>query len=135
MPIRPENKDRYPDNWQTIRRSILERSLSRCERCGVENYAEGWRDPNGLFVECLDESVGLDYHLQKDAFAGKKPFRVVLTIAHLDHCPENNDPDNLKALCQRCHNRHDIAERVGVEKNGCGNKSARSKCSRKSETG
>ena len=34
---------------------------------------------------------------------GMKVSRVVLTIAHLDHQPENNDPGNLRALCQRCH--------------------------------
>jgi 5-methylcytosine-specific restriction endonuclease McrA len=28
---------------------------------------------------------------------------VVLTVAHLDHTPENVDPANLKAWCQRCH--------------------------------
>lgn len=32
-----------------------------------------------------------------------KVSRIVLTIAHLDHAPENNDPTNLRALCQRCH--------------------------------
>ena len=29
--------------------------------------------------------------------------RVVLTIAHLDHDPTHNEPDNLRAWCQRCH--------------------------------
>lgn len=33
--------------------------------------------------------------------------KVVLTIAHLDHTPENCDLDNLKALCQKCHLRYD----------------------------
>jgi 5-methylcytosine-specific restriction endonuclease McrA len=32
---------------------------------------------------------------------------VVLTIAHLDQQPENNDHANLRALCQRCHLRFD----------------------------
>jgi len=32
---------------------------------------------------------------------------VILTIAHLDHTPENCDLDNLKALCQRCHLTYD----------------------------
>ena len=31
----------------------------------------------------------------------------MLTIAHLDHTPENCDPDNLKAWCQRCHLNYD----------------------------
>lgn len=36
MPIRPENKSRYPANWQEIRASILKRANNRCEFCGVE---------------------------------------------------------------------------------------------------
>jgi hypothetical protein len=33
---------------------------------------------------------------------------VVLTVAHLDHQPENCADDNLKAMCQRCHLRYDV---------------------------
>lgn len=37
--------------------------------------------------------------------------RIVLTIAHLDHVPENcgriGDRANLRAWCQRCHLRYD----------------------------
>ena len=33
--------------------------------------------------------------------------RVVLTVAHLDHVPENCAPENLKAMCQRCHLTYD----------------------------
>ena len=32
---------------------------------------------------------------------------IVLTIAHLDHVPENCDPSNLKAMCQKCHLAYD----------------------------
>lgn len=32
---------------------------------------------------------------------------IVLTIAHLDHTPENCDPANLRAMCQRCHLAYD----------------------------
>ena len=38
---------------------------------------------------------------------GQRATRIVLTIAHLDHTPENCADDNLQALCQRCHLRHD----------------------------
>jgi 5-methylcytosine-specific restriction endonuclease McrA len=31
----------------------------------------------------------------------------VLTIAHLDHTPENNEPENLRAMCQGCHLHYD----------------------------
>jgi hypothetical protein len=37
--------------------------------------------------------------------------RVVCTVAHLDHTPENCVDENLKFLCQRCHNRYDIGHR------------------------
>jgi hypothetical protein len=37
---------------------------------------------------------------------------VVLTVAHLDHTPENNTDDNLMAMCQKCHNRLDAAHRA-----------------------
>ncbi len=32
---------------------------------------------------------------------------MVLTVAHLDHTPENVADDNLRAMCQRCHLRYD----------------------------
>jgi len=35
----------------------------------------------------------------------------VLTVAHLDHTPENCEPQNLKAMCQRCHNKYDAPMR------------------------
>lgn len=40
-----------------------------------------------------------------------KPVKVVLTVAHMDHRPENCERSNLKALCQRCHNRYDAPMR------------------------
>lgn len=40
-----------------------------------------------------------------------KTVEIALTIAHLDHQPENCDPDNLRAWCQRCHNRYDAPYR------------------------
>ena len=59
MPIKPENKNRYPENWKEIRQRILKRANNRCEFCGIENYI-------------IKENGS----------------RVVLTIAHLDHTPE-----------------------------------------------
>ena len=94
MPIKPENRKRYPTNWKEIRGQILERAQNKCEFCGIDNYAI--RD-NGS--------------------------KVVLTIAHLDHVPEHCDPDNLRALCQKCHNQYDAKHRAetrrkAVERDG-----------------
>ncbi len=37
--------------------------------------------------------------------------KVVLTVAHLDHTPENCADENLRAWCQRCHNTYDLPMR------------------------
>lgn len=92
MPIRPENKSRYPRNWKQIRASILERAHNRCEFCGVGNYAMRLNPKTG------------------------KVARIVLTVAHLDHIPEHCDPDNLRALCQKCHNTYDAEHRAETRK-------------------
>lgn len=46
-----------------------------------------------------------------------KMIKVVLTIAHLNHTPEDCRPENLRALCQRCHNRYDAKHRAETRKN------------------
>lgn len=111
MPIRPENKKLYPKNWKQIRNDILKRANNKCEFCGVDNYAEGYRDKNGNFIK----SEGIQQ--EADILDGEKIIRIVLTIAHLDHNPQNNDYNNLKALCQRCHLRHDIEQHKESRKN------------------
>lgn len=93
MPIRPENRARYPKNWKSeIRPSILERAKNRCEFCGRENHTWFYNEKTGKMV------------------------KVVLTVAHLDHVPENCDPSNLRALCQKCHNQYDAAHRAETRK-------------------
>ena len=84
MPIRPENLHLYPKNWKQIREQILVRADNRCEWCGAENYQP---------------------HPKTGSY-------VVLTVMHLDHTPENCDPENLKAACQLCHNRYDAPVRA-----------------------
>jgi 5-methylcytosine-specific restriction endonuclease McrA len=100
MPIKLENKNRYPDNWLEIRERIRIRANDKCENCGVVNHS--WI--NRITREmCLSD--------EHDAI------RVVCTTAHLDHTPENCEDDNLKFLCQRCHNRYDIKHRKETRHN------------------
>lgn len=103
MPIKPENRDRYPADWPVIRAAILERAKNHCEWCGVRNHAFGYRRTNGDFIECEDAH---EAQWMEDAGLGH-PVRVVLTIAHLDHVPEHCEPENLRAWCQRCHLAYD----------------------------
>lgn len=102
MPILKENKKLYPKNWQQIRADILKRANNKCEFCGVENYRTGYRDKAGNFI--ISEGM----QQEADSLDGERIFKIVLTIAHLDHNPQNNDPENLRALCQKCHLNYDI---------------------------
>lgn len=103
MPITAANRHRYPPNWKELRAAILERAGHRCEGCGVPNYA--WRNKRTL------EWTFDQWRTDVWAMEGDKVVRIVLTTAHLDHAPENNDPSNLKSYCQLCHNRYDQAHR------------------------
>lgn len=100
MPIRPENRARYPKDWPAISRRIREdRAGGRCECRG-----ECWRLQNRT-----------DTHLERDGRCGARNgeplpsgrWHVVLTVAHLDHTPEHSDDLNLLAMCQACHLRYD----------------------------
>ncbi|NBW09817.1 MAG: hypothetical protein EBR82_17510 [Caulobacteraceae bacterium] len=81
----PIDYSKYPPNWLTeIRPRILLRANHCCEVCGVPNYTP----IGGTF---------------------QKPKKVILTIAHLDHDPENWDvqDERLQAMCQKCHLQYD----------------------------
>ena len=115
MPIKPENRHRYPRNWGLIRGCVLGRAGNRCEQCGVDNGAmisRGRGEDAGTYQtrdgQVFDALDGVCYGLRNMAlYDGAVAIRVVLTIAHLDHHPENCDLDNLRALCQRCHLAYD----------------------------
>lgn len=122
MPIKKENKDRYPENWKEIRQKILERAENKCEFCGIPNksiivYKDGKVSkvarPRDFDYEVWG-SVGKNYTAAdcKGKLHKYKNSLVVLTIAHLDQTPENCEEDNLRALCQKCHNKLDAPYRA-----------------------
>ena len=121
MPIRPENKERYPKNWPEISARIRERAGNKCEECGVPNYELGGRNEHGEWCRARpygEKLLGLEWPSPGDiAWCESVPpqrlriVRIVLTVAHLDHRPENCADENLRCWCQRCHNRYDMAER------------------------
>jgi len=91
MPIRPENRKRYPANWAEI--SVAIRKTRAAYRCECEGECD--TDHGGRCTARYNEPHPV---------TGSN---VVLTVAHLDHTPENCNDDNLKAMCQRCHLRYD----------------------------
>jgi hypothetical protein len=92
MPIRPENRGRYPSDWKEISQRIrFQRAAGRCEcegECGRGTHAGRCPNLHG------GEAYGTGS-------------TVVLTVAHLDHVPENCGDENLKAMCQGCHLHYD----------------------------
>ena len=93
MPIRPENRARYPKDWKRI-------SLE------VRMAANWMREGSPAYPDCRAHNG------EPHPVTGSK---VVLTVAHLDHVPENCGANNLKAMCQRCHNTYDMPmRRAGI---------------------
>lgn len=86
MPIRPENRARYPRDWRARSRFVrFHRARGRCEWCSAR-------------------------HGEPHPETGS---RVVLTTAHVfDRRPEAASLLNLAALCQKCHNAHDAEDRA-----------------------
>lgn len=101
MPIRPENRSRYPKTWKTMVASARERSGDRCEcdgRCGLDH--EGGR------------CSAVNY--QPHPVTGSK---VVLTLAHEHGVPlEETSIERMFHACQQCHNRYDAPmRRAGIQ--------------------
>ena len=85
MPISKEKRARYPKDWKALSLSIRAREGNRCG--GSPDYPD-CRAANGA----------------PHPVTGSK---VVLTVAHLDHDETSADPNNLRAMCQRCHLNYD----------------------------
>ncbi len=87
----PIDYKQYHPKWKLISKLIrFKRANNRCEICDAENY-------------------------QSHPVTGSK---VVLTVAHMDHDKTNNRFCNLKALCQRCHLKHDLPQHIENRKYG-----------------
>jgi 5-methylcytosine-specific restriction endonuclease McrA len=103
----PCDYSKYPKNWKVIRTEVLERSGHKCEECGVENYGIYFDTPKHGRVK-HDGSHATDEWVSDWNY---KCVKIVLTISHTDHDVTNNgepgNRPNLRALCQRCHLRHD----------------------------
>ncbi len=112
----PMNRKLYPKNWEAIAREIKEAANWTCQQCDrpcrrpgetlfdfetriAEHHAETWAAD--LYEEIDDDEFG--------SVVVTRDRRFVLTVAHLNHRPEDCRPENLKALCTVCHCRMDIA--------------------------
>lgn len=94
MPIRAEERHRYPRDWPQISLWVKRRARWRCEclgQCGRAHAHAGGR--------CTAVHGGPSIVRTESV--------VVLTTAHLNHTPEDCRRSNLRAMCQACHLGYD----------------------------
>lgn len=102
----PIQRERYPDDWEEIALAIKTEANWKCQECGREcrKPGESWSE----FIDRIVPKVHCKSSYDLNQEINDKPGRFVLTVAHLDHTPENCDRANLKALCSVCHCRYDL---------------------------
>lgn len=133
MPIR--KSDYHPD-WSRISLEVREAAAWQCEWCGASNkkvirrhkkvekkmlhlgcskekreYNVDWELVISMpGTECYGPELTCDMTWKRLKFHGLT--RIIITVAHLDRDTKNNEKENLAALCQRCHLRHDIHQHI-----------------------
>ena len=98
-------------NWKShIRPAALDRAKHCCEECSVPQGTVGWWDEFGVFHIIDDPNmISVMLHLRKGVRVNDvvNVIKIILFVRHLDHDKTNNQPNNLKVLCQRCHLMYD----------------------------
>jgi hypothetical protein len=119
----PMQRERYPAEWEAISLAIRERAGNKCEWCNVPNGAVGARDRRGEWhdAHAIEHMNSTDGEIAFGEFP--RMVKIILTVAHLgtphaDGTPgDKHDkmdcrPENLAALCQRCHLNYDRDEHM-----------------------
>lgn len=101
-----------------------EAARQKCQKCGAPNGEvisraktrggrlvwRSWQDSVYENGRCCETGEYVS-DTQPDLLDYDWTAKVVLTVAHLDHQPENCADENLRAWCQRCHNIYDMPMR------------------------
>jgi len=82
---------RYSKEWKAIAIAVKEAANWKCQECGIDcSQPEKWRG---------------DRYLQA---------MITLTVHHVDFNSENDQPDNLIALCIPCSARRSADNRLNI---------------------
>lgn len=104
----PMDRSKYPDDWEQISQEVRDAAGNKCQECGVENGMYGYRQGRQFVVVAAPGQVTETVKREcRNLPRRPRCFRIVLTVAHLDHDTTNSDRANLRAWCQRCHLRYD----------------------------
>jgi len=85
----PMDRARYPDNWEKIALAVKTAAGWKCQKCGKQ---------------CRKPGEPFDTHKR------------TLTVAHLNHTPEDVREENLMAMCAPCHLRYDAKHHAETRK-------------------
>lgn len=85
----PMRRELYPEDWEEIAFRIKEKAGWKCQNCGKQ---------------CRRPGEPLDTHKR------------TLTVAHLNHIPEDCRDENLRALCAPCHLKYDAQHHAETRK-------------------
>lgn len=107
----PMDRRLYPDNWDELALEIKTEANWCCTECGrpCRQPGESFDD---FLKRCWNPSLEMRYptYEMDGERRVSKAGRFVLTVAHIDHEPQNCDRTNLKALCAPCHGTYDLKQ-------------------------
>lgn len=81
----PMDRSKYPPDWDDIAERVKEQAGWKCEQCRLQ---------------CRFPGEQFDTHKR------------TLTVAHINHVEMDCRPENLVALCPRCHLAYDQTRKV-----------------------
>lgn len=80
--IMPIDRERYPQNWIKIAKSVKDAAGWRCQHCQRLCLRPAEKQPSRSRSEWT---------------------KATLSVHHANFTPEDNQPENLIALCTPCH--------------------------------
>lgn len=116
----PMDRHLYPDNWDEIATAIKTAANWHCQECGKPCFR-----PGETFLKMmvrLEPTEWASYLPDEEEVILMEAWELrsvratfTLTVAHLNHRPEDCRPENLRALCSVCHLQYD-AQFMGTKK-------------------
>ena len=100
------NRELYPQNWDEIALKIKTEANWTCEECGRPCRRPG--ESMTEFLSRVGSGIARKYPISNGDRTAYQRF--TLTVAHLNHKPEDCRRNNLRAWCAPCHCRYDLSQ-------------------------
>lgn len=103
--------ERWPERVEVATACLYTEANWQCQSCGrwyrksgeaLADFAKCIKGQNTQFLDWANQGAIAEIF--------EHPQRWTLTVAHLDHVPQNCDRTNLKAFCAPCHGSYDLKQ-------------------------